>query len=331
MVLHITNLAQTVEYLQQCGVSGKFIAWQDTLYDGPIDRCADLDLFIEKRVVFYQGFPNDLGDNAVERLIKRNKVLYSFAEFESVVLWFGNNVADQLQLLQLLFWFNEQSLGVTRLFLVNMDRTLSMLSVNSTPNERWISRLFSSRIEITTGQLVVASRAWLSYTAASPMAILDMHEEDLSSLLYLRHALRRVLEQYPSNINGICRTEKCILEALIKCACQLEVIFKRVIGSSDSLMGMSYEIFCQYLLRMLQGDGALVRLMDGDNLVVLDDLFNNAELTVSITAQGREVLYNHMDWIELVGIDRWIGGVHLHKGNIWRWSESSRTLRQTYA
>jgi len=37
-----------------------------------------------------------------------------------------------------------------------------------------------------------------------------------------------------------------------------------------------------------------------------------------ITDAGREVLSGRADHIELNGIDRWIGGVHLASGHIWR-------------
>jgi hypothetical protein len=38
----------------------------------------------------------------------------------------------------------------------------------------------------------------------------------------------------------------------------------------------------------------------------------------SITHAGKEVREGHADHIELNGIDRWIGGVHLTRDHVWR-------------
>ena len=41
---------------------------------------------------------------------------------------------------------------------------------------------------------------------------------------------------------------------------------------------------------------------------------------VSVTDTGRAVLAGHLDRIAVCGIDRWLGGVHLHSGGVlWRW------------
>ena len=48
---------------------------------------------------------------------------------------------------------------------------------------------------------------------------------------------------------------------------------------------------------------------------------------VAITAVGRDVLAGGSDWIELGGIDRWVGGVHLTPDNAWRWDDAAGTVR----
>jgi hypothetical protein len=55
---------------------------------------------------------------------------------------------------------------------------------------------------------------------------------------------------------------------------------------------------------------ALVPLVDG-----------SAE--VALTDAGREVLRGEADRIDLLGIDRWVGGTHLRPGHVWRWDRSA--------
>ena len=52
---------------------------------------------------------------------------------------------------------------------------------------------------------------------------------------------------------------------------------------------------------------------------------------VRITETGLAVIEGRADWIELNGIDRWLGGVHL-KGSeaAWRWDEQAAALRENH-
>jgi hypothetical protein len=44
-----------------------------------------------------------------------------------------------------------------------------------------------------------------------------------------------------------------------------------------------------------------------------------------LTTLARDVLAGRRDWIAENGIDRWVGGVHLTPGKVWRWD--ARTHR----
>ena len=41
-----------------------------------------------------------------------------------------------------------------------------------------------------------------------------------------------------------------------------------------------------------------------------------------VTEAGREVLAGEADRVELLGIDRWLGGAHLCTDDHWRWDGS---------
>ena len=63
-------------------------------------------------------------------------------------------------------------------------------------------------------------------------------------------------------------------------------------------------------------------------LVTIVDEDNGGEWslnrTVAVTEAGREVLAGRRDRVAC-GIDRWLGGVHLHDGgDIWRYDEAQR-------
>lgn len=44
---------------------------------------------------------------------------------------------------------------------------------------------------------------------------------------------------------------------------------------------------------------------------------------VAMTDTGRDVLTGRMEWLAICQFDRWLGGVHLRSGSMWRWKEDS--------
>jgi hypothetical protein len=48
--------------------------------------------------------------------------------------------------------------------------------------------------------------------------------------------------------------------------------------------------------------------------------------TISLAEAGREVLSGRRDRVAL-GVDRWLGGVHLQSGaDLWRWDDEGRRI-----
>ena len=51
---------------------------------------------------------------------------------------------------------------------------------------------------------------------------------------------------------------------------------------------------------------------------------------VALTDTGRSVLAGRLDRVATYGIDRWLGGVHLHGGHtLWRWDNTRQRVAVT--
>jgi hypothetical protein len=44
---------------------------------------------------------------------------------------------------------------------------------------------------------------------------------------------------------------------------------------------------------------------------------------VTMTDAGRDVLAGRTDWLTVHDFDRWLGGVHVRRGSIWRWNAAT--------
>ena len=49
-------------------------------------------------------------------------------------------------------------------------------------------------------------------------------------------------------------------------------------------------------------------------------------ICLQLTGAGERVLRGEADRVELLGLDRWLGGTHLTAENAWRWDSHGRRL-----
>ena len=121
-MLHITNGSSVA--LDRSGIGGEIVFWVDVLHEGPVPAGLELEELSRVRAAFLDSqFPNQV--SAADVLARRDAALKQFAEHEEVVLWFENDLSGQLQLIQILDWFQGRDTGATRLSLICMgDCTL---------------------------------------------------------------------------------------------------------------------------------------------------------------------------------------------------------------
>jgi hypothetical protein len=90
-------------------------------------------------------------------------------------------------------------------------------------------------------------------------------------------------------------------------------------------------VFASYLKDLSDAREPLVLLEGGGTIGdphAGDGLWNQE---IVLTEKGREVLRGDEDRVRLIGIERWLGGVHLSSETPWRWDRSTRTLKRDAA
>ena len=87
--------------------------------------------------------------------------------------------------------------------------------------------------------------------------------------------------------------------------------------------------FYRALSALGQGKTRLLETGDGAPLPPpppLSDSQHFARLQLRLTATGEHTLRGEADRVELLGIDRWIGGTHITSENTWRWDTTELKL-----
>lgn len=331
--LHITNGDAAAVPLRASGVQGTVMAWQDVLHEGPVPAGLSLEELASVRARFLAGCPGGLRyERVLADLRKRDAQLRQFKRFEEVILWFEADLYDQLQLLQLLGWFGQRELGGTRLSLICIGSFPGVVPFHGLGqlSPQQLGSLFETRHPVSRAELELGRQGWDAFCSDQPRSLQSLLKEDLSALPYLRGALMRHLEQYPATDDGLSRSERQILESMLKGIRRLGPLFRSSQIEAEQHPFAGDAVFAIYLAALCVGSEPLLQLADGGPLRP-EELQGESreawEQDVELTDAGHAVIAGEADRVSLLGIDRWLGGVHLHGRSVpWRWSRSTRSI-----
>jgi Domain of unknown function (DUF1835) len=294
-MLHVTNGDSAATTLRDSALDGTVLAWRDMLPEGPLARVPAPEL---RRL--RAQFLSDCGwgePAAIEAdMRERDRTLAdALAAGDRIVLWFEQDILDQLQLLQVLVAVGD----APRVELIVVDE------VAGHPDFRGLGELDSAELEalwparspLTAETAALAARAWDAVCAPDPTPLAALLETDTSALPLLAPALRRWLDELPDTKSGLALSERRMLESLAQAP------------------KTRHELF----LESMEGERLL---LNGDawfeaRLASLGPLVTGSE-HMEITDTGRRVLAGELDRVEVAGLDRWLGGTHLTPSTLWR-------------
>lgn len=321
-MLHIHNGDSTANTLKEFGFPGEHKAFREVLMEGPTPKGLSDDEWMTVRARFLAGAYEMASEKCEKDLREQNAWLSRFSEHDETILWFEHDLFCQINLIYLLDWFSKRSMEKTRLSLICVGefpgvedfRGLGQLTGQQ------LASLFDERHEVTEPELSLAARAWTAYCSAVPTEIERLIDNDTSAMPFLGHALRLHLARFPSVKNGLGRVENKALELISNGALGFKSLFPKF-GKAESAYGMGDSQFWCALKRLAEASDPLIKTIAPSNEDA--SLKSNRYLDASfeLTETGRAVLAGQRDFIDLNGIDLWLGGVHLVGGAVWRWDE----------
>jgi hypothetical protein len=314
-ILNITNGDCAVQIMEKAGIPGFFLPWRDVLHDGPVPAHLSLEQLSEIRSQFIidQGWGEP--EKIKHAFIERDNTIKSFEKYEKIILWFEHDLYDQLQMLQILDWFYKNGKKAKSLSMICVDQYLGMLS----PDE--MLALYKYEEPVTDSQLALSSKAWSAFRSDSPESWLALLKTDTTALPFLAGAIIRMLEEYPGCANGLSRTAQNTLEIIQQGEKQPGRVFDRCQETEErKFLGDSG--FWSLLQAFLASSPPLLTLPEDMALT----LPANPDQELTLTQAGKDVLSGKKNWLDIIELDRWIGGVHLSFDNILCWDSGSSTL-----
>lgn len=327
-MLHIHDGDCSANVLRQSDLSGEHLPWREALIAGPTPQGLSQDAWQTVRANYLAEAYELQAPDCKASLFNQHQTLLTFSEHEEVVLWFEHDLFCQTILIYLLQWLQAQDLGKTELSLICINQFPGVESFRDlgqlTPHQ--ISSLFDQRHTVTDLEMGLAVKAWQAYRSPNPKTIEDLLSQDTSTLPFLRSTFLKHLSRFPSLRNGLGRIENKALELIRVGFYEFAPLFSEF-GITEPVYGYGDWQFWQDLKRLVRAREPLLSI---NGLEELDAAIASGSYTracFEITEAGKAVLAGEADYVELNGLDIWLGGVYLNDPkNLWRWNEESQTL-----
>ncbi len=320
--LIITNGDAAAEKMREGRINDEILCWRDILHEGPVPPTETLEELSAIRADYlaWRGW----GDAEAIRDVfaERDGAMRALGQFSDVTLWFEHDLYDQLQLLQILDFLASVEARPRPWYLIQAG------SFIGTENPQRLRMHLKLKQPLSEELLSLAQAAWSAYRSPSPERWAALLSYDTSPMPFLRTAILRHLEEFPSTANGLSRTESFILSAIQSGINMPGALFTEFQESEETPFMGDWSFFA--ILDSLAGGAApfVTGLKTGAFSPYFDESRREAYLSsqLRLTGLGLTTIGGKKDAIAFRRLDRWLGGVHLRNEHCWRWDEGSRRL-----
>ena len=323
--LHVANGTSTTGTIEQTGIPGRTSIWADALHEGPVPGHLPDEQLLEVRARHLASGGDARIDPAetIAELRRWRQLVDDHASYDELVLWYEHDLFDQLNLIQLLDRIAQSVRG---------HKPVSLICVDAFPGHprfkglgelqpAELGSLFDTRRPLTDGQYDLAARAWGAFRADNPLSLDALLRTDTSALPFLAAALARHLEDYPWTRDGLSRTERRVMSLAQSAPVDIRTAFPRM-HDDETVFYISDSSFWQVVTELKSATQPLVALA-----LTSSPAGRLPTGTIALTATGRSVVGGHDDRVDLCGIDRWLGGVHLRGTQpVWRWDHAQERI-----
>jgi len=326
-VLHVTNGESAANTLRRTALGGAVLPWQDVLHAGPVPAVPRRDL-LRRRAAFLSEHGWGSRRAILSSLEGRDELLRrTFAERVPVVLWFEHDLYDQLQLVDVLALAHEAGVAPSAIVVDAFPGKPAFRGLGELTAEE-LETLWPGRRAVSEEALETAAAVWDAFRAPEPEALVGWVVHGTPAMPLLGGALERLLEELPAPADGLSATERTVLRTVAGGAPTPAAAFVAAQELEPApFLGDAW--FFLALSELGRGPNRLLGTSDGADLPApppLGDGRRFAGVPIRLSEIGERVLAGDADRVELLGIDRWVGGTHVSTDAVWRWDATSRRL-----
>ncbi|MDR6712875.1 hypothetical protein J2W83_002477 [Pseudomonas hunanensis] len=291
--------------LQLAGFKGQLRMYADPLCMGPVPLLDEPSYSAVRTSYISQVFNLDAGQ-VRQRQDDEYAALARLGQQLPGVLWCEADAYDQLFLIRVLAELKEVPANLSLIEIDQVPGVQRFLGIGQLAPEL-LAWLWPQRKPVTAAMLRLARDAWAAYRAPSPQAFAALAHARHDALPLLGPALLRQLQELPGSVDGLSLTERLTLQIL------------RDRGPMP--MGKAFDVLMMEreplpYLGDLMFHALLRPLIDAARPLIAEDASQREwpQRTISLTAEGERVLAGLAYGLELIGQERWVGGVRLQPG-----------------
>lgn len=326
-MLHIHNGDSTANMMREANFPGEHLAFCEALALGPAPHTATAGEWLNTRASYLAGASEGEADNVRANLAWMDTALRAVADHDEVTLWFEHDLFCQINLSYLLARFLGEGTGRARFSLICIGEYPGIKNFRGLGEltAAQMAALFDTRHEVSSAEKQLAEAAWSAYRSPDPRAIERVIAADTSALPYLKNALLQHLARFPSTRNGLSHAEERLLTLIAEGNIEFGELC-RGFFDAEPAYGLGDQQVWQDVRHMARAARPLVVISGFDTGDGRSLSSEKHRTRFAITEAGNDVLNGRRDFIDMNGIDLWLGGVHLHAGNLWRWDQAPQTL-----
>lgn len=291
--------------LQVAGFKGQLQMYADPLCMGPVPQL-DGPSYRAVRANFISHAFNIAPEQTRQRQEAEYAALARLSQRMPGVLWCEADAYDQLFLLRVLAQLEQ------------VPENLSLIAIDQVPGvQRFIgigqlapevlAWLWPQRRPVDAAMLILARDAWAAYRAPSPQAWAALAHARHAALPLLGPALLRQLQELPGINDGLSLTERLTLQILRDHGpMPMGKVFAVLMMEREPLPFLGDMMFYALLRPLIDGPRPLIDQADAQ--------LAWPQRTISLTALGEQVLAGQAYGLDLIGCERWVGGVRLQPG-----------------
>jgi hypothetical protein len=320
--LHITNGDCTD--VAGTGLAEEVLVWFDVLHEGPVPDLPAEELRNLRAEFLASADDAFAGADVLPRFVARDRTLQDHRDGD-YVLWFKADLYDQLQIVQILARLAELGVPAERINLICIGEYPGIARFGGlgelTADQLRELPATAASAQLTPAALGLAGRAWSALRAPQPDGLAAIASQRSGELRFLAEAFDRLAREFPSTRDGLSLTERRILAAIGAGPLQASSVFEAAAGrETRPYLG---DTWCFAAMdRLARADAPLLVAEPAGSRV-------DAGTLLSLTGTGADVLAARADHVALNGVDRWVGGVHLHGRDVaWRFDEGTEEIRR---
>ena len=312
MELHLTNSDIVAGQLLNIVIEdSRVFYFYDLLTFGPMDKYIGKGSTKKRSDFFRKNYHDSLFDKvkfdeSYDTLFESKRFI---AESETIYIWVGNKLADQLFLLWAVKYI---SLLNTKHFNVKLIQEDTYLA-NYTKLKSW-QDLTSSTFESTIRQIQYISdeeleyiyNSWDAITDNNPLALLSHVKDVCTGLPSLSVSLNYLLKKYPYSTTGLNYYDDFVLRKIREVGSNAIDIVVEIVDCSMNMQEYYGENILKYIFSKYSSTELiqpLLRIHNSDGPL--------KDMRIDITDVGNDVLDYRANYVYMNGINDWVCGVHL--------------------